>query len=95
MKAPESKGKLQKVYKVISWPVFSIAVCFPLLSVAAVYACPVCFGGSQSEGLLRGFFWGFMILLGFTFLLLGGIGYAVYKIEKHRGALEKLEGQKP
>lgn len=77
-----------KATKEISFTAF--AAVFALIAVAApLYACPVCFGGSQSEGLIRGFFWGFMILLSFTFLLLSGIGYAVYQIEKRRSALEK------
>ena len=56
-----------------------------LLLSGAAQACPVCFGkASDQGGLATGLFWGVLLLLGFTFLLLGGSVAAVVRIERSR-----------
>lgn len=52
-------------------------------------ACAVCFGGSASnKGLLDGIWWGIVVLLTVTMLMVGGIGWLLYKVEKDRPADE-------
>ncbi len=36
-------------------------------------ACQVCFGGGASVDTLRGFFWGFVVLIVSVFVALGGL----------------------
>lgn len=52
----------------------------------AASACAVCFG--SNEALASGLNWGIGILLSFTCLTVGGITWAVVKVEKSRAAAE-------
>lgn len=54
------------------------------LLLRALYACPVCFGETDNPGLGRAYNLGIFILLGFTFLLLGGLAFVAYRIEVAR-----------
>lgn len=47
-------------------------------------ACAVCFGATGNEHIGRAFTWGIAIMLGFTFVILGGFALAIYNIEKRR-----------
>lgn len=58
-----------------------------LLALApnAASACAVCFGKSEgAKGLLDGLWWGIILLLTATFATVGGIGWALWKVEKAR-----------
>ena len=53
-----------------------------------LYACAVCFGGTDNAGLVSGLNWGIFILMGFTFSILAALMFAVYKIEQGRARTE-------
>ncbi|MBI5629504.1 MAG: hypothetical protein HY921_01330 [Elusimicrobia bacterium] len=59
-----------------------------LLSPAAAHACAVCFGQPQQSGLFRGLGWGLVVLLGFTFSILGALAWTMWRIERNRAASE-------
>jgi len=57
---------------------------FPIISAALpapLKACAVCFGQTNNPNIGRAYFWGILIMLGFTGALLAAIGFAVYRIE--------------
>ena len=56
---------------------------------SALYACAVCFGGTDNAGLASGLTWGLFVLLAFTFAILGALGLTVYRIERQRARAEK------
>lgn len=48
-------------------------------------ACAVCFGqATDARGLYDGLWWGVVFLLAVTMSLVGGIGWAVWSIERGR-----------
>ena len=52
-------------------------------------ACSVCFGNAPgNKGLIDGFWWGIVLLLLVTMSMVGGIGWLLYTVEKHRLAEE-------
>ncbi len=53
---------------------------------SSLFACAVCFGQSDSGDLGRAYSFGVLILMGFTFLILGALVLTVYRIEARRGA---------
>jgi hypothetical protein len=60
----------------------------PLLPGSAA-ACAVCFGGAAgNKGLFDGIWYGIVVLLSVTMSMVGGIGWLLYKVEKHRLAHE-------
>lgn len=59
------------------------------LAPSAARACATCFGRDAEAGLLAGLNWGIAILAGSTFLLVGGIVYGAWRIERRREELER------
>lgn len=62
-----------------------------LLAVAPGFAaaCPVCFGAAAgAKSLFDGIWWGIVLLLSVTMCMVGGIAWALYKVEKNRLAHE-------
>ncbi|MFI5362424.1 MAG: hypothetical protein ACHQ49_10675 [Elusimicrobiota bacterium] len=58
-----------------------------LLAPRAASACAVCFGQADGKsGFANGIFWGIVILLSVTMALVGGIGYAIWSVERERAA---------
>lgn len=56
-----------------------------LLAPRAASACAVCFGAlDRQSGAAAGFWWAIVVLLTITMSLVGGIGYAVWNVEKRR-----------
>lgn len=56
-----------------------------LLVPRAASACAVCFGALDKQGgVADGFWWAIVVLLAVTMSLVGGIGYAVWSVEKRR-----------
>ena len=52
-------------------------------------ACATCFGaGSDQKGLLDGIWWGIVLLITVVMSCVGGIAYALWKIEKKKVAKE-------
>ena len=65
-----------------------LAAALSLLPGAAS-ACAVCFGASDgSKGLSNGIWWGIVILLTTTMVVLGGFGWLLWKVERNRRAAE-------
>ena len=53
----------------------------------AASACAVCFGLADGKsGLYRGIWWGIVLLLTVVMSLVGGIGWAMWSIERGRAA---------
>ena len=52
-----------------------------------VLACAVCFGAGDNPAIPRAFTWGILVLLGFTFLVLGAFAVSVYRLEARRNSL--------
>lgn len=64
-----------------------LAALAALLAPRAASACAVCFGAADGKsGFANGIFWAIVVLLIVTMSLVGGIGYAVWSIEKRREA---------
>ncbi len=62
----------------------ALAACLLALPAAAS-ACPVCFGKSvDSAGFFQGLTIGIIVLIGFTFAILGALTAAVIRIERSR-----------
>lgn len=59
---------------------------------APLWACTVCFGANDNGQLSRAFFFGGVILLTCTFALLGGLVYAIVRLEKERTARDRAAG---
>ena len=58
-----------------------------LFAPRAAGACAFCFGQADGKnGLLNGFWWGIVVLLTVTMSLVGGIGYAIWSVERERAA---------
>ena len=53
-------------------------------------ACAVCFGRGDNAGLISGLTWGIVILVGATFLSLGGLVAAVVQMEKRKLQADSL-----
>lgn len=52
-------------------------------------ACATCFGaGGDQKGLLDGIWWGIVLLIAVVMSCVGGIAYALWKIEKKKIAEE-------
>lgn len=49
-----------------------------------LHACAVCFGQADNADIGRAYGFGIVIMLGFTFLILGALGIAIYRIEAGR-----------
>lgn len=66
----------------------TLAASLVLLTASrAASACSVCFGGGDGkDGLSHGIWWGILILLTVTMTMIGCIGWAVWSVEKRRGA---------
>jgi hypothetical protein len=55
----------------------------------AACACAVCFGGVDGQkGFFMGLGWAILTMLAVTLSLIGGIGYALYSIERARAEHE-------
>ncbi len=67
----------------------SLAALLALLPSAAA-ACAVCFGKATpaTQGLFDGIWWGIIVLLSITMSMVGGIGWLLYKVERHRNKAE-------
>lgn len=59
---------------------------------ASLWACTVCFGANDNGQLSKAFFWGGVILLTCTFGMLGGLIYAIVRLEKERSARDHAAG---
>jgi hypothetical protein len=58
-----------------------------LLAPRAASACAYCFGQADGKnGLLNGFWWAVVVLILVTMSLVGGIGYAIWAVERERAA---------
>ena len=58
-----------------------------LLAPRAAGACAFCFGQADGKnGALNGFWLAVMTLIGVTMALIGGIGYAIWTVERDRAA---------
>jgi hypothetical protein len=58
-----------------------------LLAPRAASACEYCFGQADGKnGLLNGFWWAVVTLILITMALVGGIGYAIWTVERERAA---------
>lgn len=58
-----------------------------LLAPRAAGACALCFGQADGKnGLLNGFWWAVVVLIAVTMAMLGGIGYAIWSVERDRAA---------
>ena len=58
-----------------------------LLAPRAANACAYCFGQADGKnGLLNGFWWAVVVLILVTMSLVGGIGYAIWSVERERAA---------
>lgn len=66
-------------------PIFSLLVFFAATGPAL--GCAVCFG-ADDPNLAKGYLLAIGVLLGFTFLILAALVYAVYRIEMNRAALQ-------
>jgi len=56
-----------------------------LLAPRAASACAACFGALDKQaGAANGFWWAIVVLLTVTMSLVGGIGYAVWSVERRR-----------
>ena len=51
-------------------------------------ACTVCFGQGENPDLPRAFTWGVVLLIGVTFLVLGGFVATVIRVESGRADAE-------
>ncbi len=60
-----------------------------LHAASSLHACAVCFGKGAAPGFIRGLILSGGVLLGATFLMIGGIVYAVCQVEKRRAEAEK------
>ena len=56
-----------------------------------LYACAVCFGGTDSAGLVSGLNWGIFVLMFFTFSILSALMFAIYKIEQNRAQRDSVQ----
>jgi hypothetical protein len=55
----------------------------------AASACAVCFGGGDGQsGFSHGIWWGVVILITVTMSLVGGIGWAMWTVERRRAENE-------
>ena len=62
----------------------ALAALAPAVLASPAHACAVCFGAA-SQNLVKGFFWGILLLLLLPFLLMGTlVGLIVYHTRKHR-----------
>ena len=61
----------------------SLALLLSLIPIRA-WACAVCFGQGDNKDLLKGLYLGGALLLACTFGLLGGMVYAIMRLEKAR-----------
>ncbi|MEK7389208.1 MAG: hypothetical protein AAB036_05890 [Elusimicrobiota bacterium] len=60
-----------------------------LLLPAPAAACSVCFGPSKgAQGLFDGLWWGIIVLLSTTMILLGSLAWLLWKVETRRRCLE-------
>lgn len=60
-----------------------------LLAPRAASACAVCFGaGDGKSGLSNGIWWGIVVLLTVTMSLVGGIGWAIWSVERSRARMD-------
>ena len=55
-------------------------------------ACSVCFGAGDNAGLVKAFYFGGAILLTCTFALIGGLVWAIVRLEKARLARDRAAG---
>ena len=62
-----------------------------LLGARSASACAVCFG-ADNNNVVNAFYIGGGVLIGMTFLLLGGLAYAVYRLERSRLAEDRRLG---
>ncbi len=61
-----------------------------LLAPRAASACAICFGGQDTNaGLYTGLSWAILTLLVVVLSLVGGIGYAMWTVERERERAEK------
>jgi len=61
-----------------------------LIPAAGARACAVCFGVSaNSLGFFRGIAVGIAVLLAFTFSMIAGLVWVVWRVEKNRALCEK------
>ena len=61
-----------------------LALLAEALSPSSAWACAVCFGKSDNGDIGRAYTLGIFVLASFTFLILGALGYAMYRIEVRR-----------
>ncbi|MBI5594934.1 MAG: hypothetical protein HY928_02470 [Elusimicrobia bacterium] len=54
-----------------------------LLAAQCASACAVCFG-ADDKNVVNAFYIGGVILIAMTFILLGGLAYAVHRMERSR-----------
>ena len=58
-----------------------------LLAPRAASACAYCFGQADGKnGALNGFWWAVVCMILITMALVGGIGYAIWSVERERAA---------
>ena len=57
-----------------------------------LWACAVCFGANDNGQLSKAFFFGGVILLTCTFGMLGGLVYAIMRLERERTARDRVAG---
>lgn len=61
-------------------------------ALAPLWACTVCFGANDNGQLSKAFYFGGVILLTCTFGLVGGLVYAIVRMEKARTARDRAAG---
>ncbi|TPW21896.1 MAG: hypothetical protein FD126_235 [Elusimicrobia bacterium] len=59
---------------------------------ASLWACTVCFGANDNGQLSKAFYFGGVILLTCTFGLVGGLVYAIVRMEGARTARDRAAG---
>jgi hypothetical protein len=61
-----------------------------LLAPRAASACAICFGATDTQaGFFQGLGWAILTLVAVTMSLIGGIGYAMWTVERERARAEK------
>ena len=59
---------------------------------SSLWACTVCFGANDNGQLSKAFYIGGVVMLTCTFSLLGGLIYAIVRLEKGRTARDRAAG---
>lgn len=64
-----------------------------LLAPELLHACSACFGLDGDADLVRAYTWGLVILISFTFLILAGLTYAMWRLEREKALRDDRDGR--